>query len=217
MTFSLSDIFSNLDDTNPDKAAPVTPLPTVHYKDFEPVTIIEPDIKTGPWIAGGAPLRWYQGLPVGDSDIDVFCRSPKQAMDIIERLKSFGRFTVKAESDNAITLDYWNKESYDNRWTIQVIRRRFFNNYDEIIKNFDISVCQIVTDGTHVELGEYTARDIREKNLRMTQPLHDDAVKRLTKYWVYGYRPVDGLLDAIVKNPTSRWEFNPGEDYQNAF
>ena len=137
-------------------------------------------------------------------------------MDLIERLKSYGRYTVKAESENAVTLDYWGPETSNFRWTIQIIRRRFFNNYEEIIKNFDITVCQIVTDGTYIELGEYTARDIREKNLRMSQPLHDDAVKRLTKYWVYGYRPVDGLIDAIVKNPTGRWAFNPSEDYNDA-
>jgi hypothetical protein len=62
-------------------------------------------------------------------------------------------------------------------------------------------------------LGDYTAKDIRERNLRMALPLHQDAVKRLTKYWVYGYRPVPGLLEAIQNNPEGRWAFNPSEDY----
>ena len=215
----LKDLFENFKvaGSNYDKEAYVSDFSTVHHNDFEPVSIINPSIEDGPWIAGGAPLRWYQDQPVGDSDIDVFCRSPKQAADIIEKIKSYGRFTVKAESENAVTIDYWKKDNYDGEWTIQVIVRRFFNRPEEIIKNFDITVCQIVTDGEHWVLGERTARDIREKNLCMDLPLHDDAVKRLTKYWAYGYRPVDGLLDSIINNPTTRWEFNPNEDYQNAF
>lgn len=203
--------------TNHNKEAYVSKFATVFYKDFEPVTIINPNMEKGPWIAGGAALRWYQDQPVGESDIDVFCRSPKQAADVIEALKSYGRFSVKAESENATTLDYWRQDHYDEKWTIQVIIRKFFNNPQEIIKNFDITVCQIVTDGENWVLGDRTARDIREKNLCMDLPLHDDAVKRLTKYWSYGYRPVEGLLDSIINNPTTRWEFNPGEDYGNAF
>jgi hypothetical protein len=83
----------------------------------------------------------------------------------------------------------------------------------EIIDNFDVTVCQLATDGRQWVLGDYTARDIREKNLRMRIPLQADAVKRLTKYWIYGYRPVDGLIEAVQNNPVGKWEFNPSEDY----
>lgn len=189
----------------------------VHHNDFEPVSIIDPDIEKGPWIAGGAPLRWYQGQPVGDSDIDVFCSNVKQAIDLVDRIKSYGRYHIKAESDNATTIEYWKKDHYDSKWVIQVIRRRYFNNPQDIINNFDITVCQLVTNGYNIELGPRTAKDIREKNLCMTLPLAPDAVKRLTKYWTYGYRPVEGLLDEIMKNPQGCWEFNPNEDYDNAF
>jgi hypothetical protein len=66
-------------------------------------------------------------------------------------------------------------------------------------------------------LGNQTAKDIREKNLRMMAPLHADAPKRLTKYWIYGYRPVPVLLDAIINNPDTRWLYSQEEDYNNAF
>ena len=39
--------------------------PTVHKEDQLPVNIIMPDLNTGPWIAGGACLRWFQNNPVG--------------------------------------------------------------------------------------------------------------------------------------------------------
>lgn len=214
------DLFSSVTDVpqqNHDAQPNINSFPMVHHRDFEPISIISPNMEKGPWIAGGAPLRWYQGQPVGDSDIDIFCSNVKQAIDLVDSFKSYGRYHTKAESDNAVTLEYWPKDDYDKKWTIQVIRRRYFNNASDIIKNFDISVCQIVTDGTSIQMGTYTARDIREKNLRMEIPVAPDAVKRLTKYWTYGYRPVDGLLQAIMNDPATKWEFNPSEDYDNAF
>jgi len=201
---------------DPDKEVRIEEYPTINRKDLEPVSIIEPDLKHGPWIAGGAPLRWYQGQPVGESDIDVFCRDVIQADELIERIKSYGRYTIKFQSENAITFDYWSKSNND-RWTIQVIRRRFFKDIQEVISSFDITVCEIGTTGTEWVLGTNTARDIREHNLRFKLPLQPDAPKRLTKYWVYGYRPVEGTLEAIQNNADTRWEYSHEEDYQNAF
>lgn len=190
-------------------------MPCVHFDDAEPVTIIDPDIKKGPWIAGGACLRWYQGLPVGENDIDIFCRSPKQVQEVIERIKSYGRYSTKHESDNALTLSYHNKDS--KYWTLQVIKRKHFNDMQEVIDNFDITVCQVGTDGNYWALGNNTAKDIRERNLRMNRPLQPDAAKRLLKYWTYGYRPVEGLLEDIRNNPEATKEFLIDGDYENAF
>lgn len=191
--------------------------PTVHKNDYEPVSIIQPDLEKGPWIAGGAALRWYQGVPVGNSDIDVFCANSQQAQDIIDRVKSFGRFNNKHSSENAETLDHYKKDEWAVSWTIQIIRRRYFKSLEEVINNFDISVCQVGTAGFEWKLGNDTARDIREKNLRFKMPLQPDAPKRLTKYWTYGYRPVEGTVEKICRNPDTRWSYNLDEDYQNAF
>lgn len=199
------------------KPVAVVEFPTVHKDDSEPVTIIWPDMQKGPWIAGGACLRWWQGLPVGESDIDVFCASREQADELITRVKSFGRHSVKFESDNATTLLYWNKENYSQQWTIQIIKRRYYKSLQEIIDSFDMTVCEIGTGGNEWLLNKATARDIRERNLRMKQPLQPDALKRLVKYWTYGYRPVEGLVEAVQNNPNGKWEFAIDEDYNNAF
>jgi hypothetical protein len=191
--------------------------PTVPHSDREAVAIIEPDLKQGPWIAGGAALRWYQGLPVGDNDIDVFCANAHQAAKVIERIKSYGRYEVRHESDNATTLKYHRKDEWHTNWTIQVITRRYFGSLQEVIDNFDITVCQIGTTGTEWSMAPQTAQDIRQRNLRFNYPLCADAVKRLTKYWVYGYRPVPGTLAAISKNPDAVWKFDNMGDYDNAF
>lgn len=191
--------------------------PTVPVADREAVAVIEPDLQQGPWIAGGAALRWWQGECVGESDIDVFCRDEIQAQETIDRIKSYGRFVVKHESDNALTLGYRRVGQWNDQWVIQIIKRRYFKSLQAVIDNFDITVCQIGTTGTEWVMNSTTAQDIRQRNLRFTLPLHADAAKRLTKYWVYGYRPVPGTLEAIQQNPKGVWKFNETGDYENAF
>jgi hypothetical protein len=211
------EVFAQPEHTNNGKDPFLTPSPTIVSADKEAVSVIEPNIDKGPWIAGGAPLRWFQGLAVGENDIDVFCANARQAQEVVERIKGYGRFTVKHESENAVTLEYWIKDDYSTRWTIQIITRRYFSSMKEVIDNFDITVCEIGTCGNEWILGQFTARDIREKHLRFKQPLAADAAKRLVKYWIYGYRPVPGTIESIQNNPESRWQFQHDEDYNNAF
>ena len=197
----------------------IQPFHPIPKEDHEPVTIINPNMETGPWIAGGAVLRWYQGQPVDESDIDVFCANAKQAADVINAVKSQGQYSVKFESENAVTLSLWSKEQGSAKlpWTIQIITRRYFASMRDVLDNFDITVCQIGTTGEEYILGKTTAKDIREKNLRFNRPLQPDALKRLVKYWTYGYRPVDGLLEDIQNNPNAKWQFELDGDYHNAF
>ena len=201
---------------NHGKAVDIIEFPCVHRDDQEPVNLILPHLKEGPWIAGGACLRWYQNQPVGENDIDVFCSSAEQAQTVIDYVKSYGRYSTKFESENATTLGYWDNDN-KKQWTIQVIKRRYFTSLKDVIDNFDITVCQIGTSGNDWLLADHTARDIRERNLRMRIPLQPDASKRLVKYWTYGYRPVNGLLDAVKVNPVAKQHYAADEDYHNAF
>lgn len=213
----LGEVFSESTGTNSGKDPDLYAVPTIVAEDVEAVCLIEPNLENGPWIAGGAPLRWFQNQAVGENDIDVFCKNARQAQDVISRVKSHGRYTVKHESENAVTLEYRNKDNFNKHWTIQVITRRYFADVQEVIDNFDITVCEIATCGNEWILGRFTAKDIREKNLRFKMPLAADAAKRLIKYWIYGYRPVPGTIEAIQSNPEGRWEFQHDEDYNNAF
>lgn len=217
---NLRDIFTDFDIPISPKSGQkpeIKSYPTINVVDHEPVSIIEPNLENGPWIAGGAALRWYQGLPVGDSDIDVFCKNAVQAQQVIERVKSYGRYNVKFESENAVTLTYYSNESIATEWIVQIITRRFFPSLEDVIRSFDITVCEIGTCGNEWKLGSFTARDIRERNLNFKLPLQPDAPKRLVKYWTYGYRPTPGTIEAIQSNPNTRWSYTAGEDYSNAF
>ena len=89
----------------------------------------------------------------------------------------------------------WNKSA----WKIQIIIRDYFTDVHAVLDTFDITVCQIATAGNEWILCDNTAKDIRERNLRMIMPLRKSSAKRLLKYWSYGYRPVDGLVESINK------------------
>jgi mRNA-degrading endonuclease HigB of HigAB toxin-antitoxin module len=193
-------------------------MPLVHREDLLPVNLIKPSVH-GPWIAGGSALQWYQSQPLALHDIDIFCAGPEQADQLCQLISQYGHssFVSNNATTFTVTSNLYNRpESPSKTWRLQVIKKRYFDNPADIIDSFDITVCQVVFDGDKWYLGPSTARDIRQQNLRMTFPLAPDAIKRLTKYWSYGYRPVSGLLNSIVNQPEIRWQFNPSEDYDNA-
>ncbi len=216
MLFENLEIVSNTDTVQFSKdTVAIQKFATVHPDDHEPVTIIGPDLKDGPWIAGGAALQWYQGRPVLHSDIDVFCSSEQQIQDLLNDFYSRDH-TKKWSSDNAETFDYNRRSDYKS-WRIQIIKRRTFKSIQDVINSFDISVCQVATAGNEYIMGPHTIEDIRTKKLRMKMPLQADAVKRYTKYVCYGYIPDPDLCKQIVENSESKWNFNMQEDYNNAF
>lgn len=188
--------------------------PCVHANDLEPVYVIAPDIDRGPWIAGGAALQWYQGQPVGLGDIDVFCRTELQAQALLAELDAHRHCVVRHRTDNAVTVEMRCDTVGQPDWRLQVIIARYYPTLQSVIDGFDITVCQIGTAGNEWLLGPTTAQDVRQRLLRMPLPLREGAVKRLLKYWTYGYEPQDGLVEAIAESPTTLWQFDPAEDYR---
>lgn len=209
----LKDLYQSTVSSGRESPSQASTYPTVFPGDQEAVSVIEPDLAQGPWIAGGAALRWYQRQPVVDSDIDVFCRTAAQAMETIEKIKSYNRYQIKHESENAVTISYHKNDDWAESWNLQVIRKKFYPDIRSVIDDFDITVCQIATTGTEWVLGPSTAQDVRAKTLRFTDHPGPDAVKRLAKYWIYGYRPVPGTIERLINDPMMRWDFRNDEPY----
>ena len=199
----------------------INKYPTVPESDWPALDVIQPNAKDGPWIAGGACLKWYQGQPVNMSDIDVFFRDAFQLRRAMNRIEDTKRFYIRYRSENAITYEYTTEsdsvEDVRTVFTIQLIQHKYFNSMEEVINRFDFSVCQVSTCGTEWVLGEHTARDIRTRSLRAVGDIKGDIAKRLTKYWIYGYRPVDGLINDIINDPNTKYKFEQDGDYHNAF
>lgn len=186
----------------------------VHKEDQPTVQLIEPDIKTGPWIAGGAVLNWYNNEPVGSSDYDVFFATQRQFDETFGRLMR-NNANMVYNSENAITLQI----TIDSmQRTIQLIRKKWFESASAVIENFDFTICQLATDGSELVLGATTAQDINDKRIALCKVIQPDIVKRIVKYVTYGYEPSPALMQEILdREDDFTWKFNSVEDgYENA-
>lgn len=103
-------------------------------------------------------------------------------------------------------------------WNVQYIKHTFYDNIDQVLDQFDITVCKIGTDGNSFYTAAGAAADIHNKVLRMKYPLKSECVKRLFKYWSYGYEPTHDLLDKIqLEQQQLNWEFDDSDSYNGAF
>jgi hypothetical protein len=189
---------------------------TVHEDDRAVVNLIDPEITNGPWIAGGAVLNWYNNEPIDYSDIDVFFKDQKQ-FDITFGNLMKNHANMVYNSDNAITLHILVNNQTKR---VQLIRKNWFQNAETVISKFDFTVCQLVTDGRNIVLGEHTAEHIKNKQLCLTdKEVNKDIIKRLIKYVTYGYAPDPKMVQSILDNTEDfNWTFNGTEsDYDGAF
>lgn len=191
----------------------------VHEDDRALIEFINPKFETGPWIAGGACLNWYQGKNAGGADIDIFVANEEQLKEVKRKLMSLS-FTRKKEVDVRGTANYEVRTSdiQSGMLTmlreVQVIEFKFFKSAKELIDNFDFSVVQIATDGNSIVLGDTTAHDIKHKILRIGGYAgHPSVIKRVVKYVSYGYRPAPGLFEAIKDSPNTKWVYKDYEPY----
>lgn len=194
---------------------------------------IRPNLETGPWIAGGAALRWYRGQIMNSfSDVDVFFRDRQQFHDLDQvfqnqlfredrrdRLDTDFFNLIKNESpsscqqlfrsDNAITYGW-------NGYRIQLINHNFYSDVEALLNKFDIFACKIATDGVRwVTVDPRTVEHIEHCILDMCEPLQPSAIKRFFKYWIYGFQPVPELIDRLQNHRGLETDFANSNDYDH--
>jgi len=182
-------------------------FPLVHHFDKELVSLIKPNMETGPWIAGGAVLSWYNNEPIGAGDLDVWFNSNIQREAVIDRLKRDG-FNKVGNTSKAMSFSKY-KSGYDHAKLVQLIQLNFFNSPEEVLNDFDFTVSQLVTDGATLKMGEHTARDIKARVLRMHNiKFNRNYIDRVIKYQTYGYTPLPETMQYIIDNrETLSWDF----------
>ena len=166
-------------------------------------------------MAGGACIKWFNSQTIGHSDIDIFCRSADQAIAVLTRIKNYNRYEIIVITDNATTLKYFSVTEPGRFWILQVITVKYFTSIQEVIDGFDISVCQIATAGNEWVLGEGTAKDLHTKTLRFVGPLKGCSLKRMIKYWTYGYEPSTSTIAAIQESPNTIWKADHVDMYDD--
>ena len=144
--------------------------------------VIAPDIKKGPWIAGGAAISLYTKQFI--NDIDVYVSDKTQKLVLEAYLQS--THDVTYESDNALTATVMLDSPVKHK--VQVIRKGIYNSISDVFDTFDFSICQIATDGR----GNFVATpqalaDLGTKRLRVAHFNPDGFISRWAKYTMYGY------------------------------
>lgn len=167
------------------------------------------------FIAGGAALAWYQGTPVEQRDIDIWFESPKDLLKMREFLNS-SNSSVCMQTFHSADAETWTIDLYrlHKKYRVQLITNYFSSDPYSIINRFDITVCQILTNGERWwHTGDFI-QDLHNRVLRMNHT-HQKSLKRLLKYWTYGFEPDQATLENILNNTELTWEYSDddGNDY----
>jgi len=167
------------------------------------------------YVAGGAALRWYQGLPLFDyQDIDIWIPGARsrQLFDYEVHVSKFANKTY--ESNNATTFKLIGTEGKrDIRVQIISAGSEDYDSIQEVLDAFDITVAGVATDGLGWIFNPDFAHDFQNKILRFRR-INEHTAKRLIRYWNLGFQPSDETLTAIQQDPSVCWNFNhkPSEE-----
>jgi hypothetical protein len=157
-------------------------------------------------VAGGAALRWFQNQAVEDHDIDIWFPNEDARLNFYLHDKNS---RVVHDSKNATTY-------LVDTTKIQLIKNPYTSIMD-LVKSFDITVCQIATDGNTWYYSDDFISDLKHRRLRISS-LCENSIRRVFKYWNYGFIPDDDLLQSIINNPDTCWDYSKQmteEDYNH--
>lgn len=165
----------------------------------------------GAVIAGGAAARFYQKKKIEHEDVDIWFETEENFKHYKDNINKFVDSVLSViDTDNAIT---YTVIICQKEYRIQLIKR-FYPTIEELLDSFDISVCQVATDGDRWFLGRHFAKDLKDHKLRIVK-YHPNILKRLFKYWSYGFHPDDETLRQILSNSDINWKIDniTSDDY----
>lgn len=191
------------------------------------------NVGKGAWIAGGAARCLFLGSPI--NDIDVWYPNEKLWQHACHAVNRY-RVSSPYETDNATTITVssdWTKENKEsltngasidwldvlktttsiftdntiNEYKVQMIKKKFYNNIEEIFNDFDFSVCKVATDGQGEFIFDNLAlEDIAHQRLRCTRYSPEGFLTRFIKYNIYGYKMPKEELKHYLSMPDLDWK-----------
>jgi len=157
------------------------------------LSILPPcDILGGPWIAGGACRRILENENIKNGDIDIFFNNPFQFSEFLKWFNENAKLLLTSKLASTFILSLNSSE-----YTIQIINKKYYNNINTLIDDFDFSICQFVTDGNHFVYSKNALIDLQEKQLRIApngtiSPIN--SISRIIKYMNYGFELNEGVF-----------------------
>lgn len=83
--------------------------------------------------------------------------------------------------------------------TLQAVHVDYFSSAEEVIDSFDYTICQFVTDGTKVEVGDFTLWDVGRKRLVLHRTTYAVAtMRRMIKYTKQGFYACPGMMNDLL-------------------
>lgn len=178
------------------------------------------DINEGPWIAGGAVRKLWQGLSWNDGDIDIFFKNKEQFIQFSSKLKarayqdnraalsaldfdskfiSKNLYINSFDTSNASTFTITGLPWIDRQIKIQGICKQFYNSAENLVEDFDWTVCQIVSDGTTMWASINAVDDLLKHNLVLSSTTKRKIkIGRLIKYSAYGFNINDETMINVL-------------------
>lgn len=184
--------------------------------------VVRPSWTEGPWVAGGSIRRMVAGTDPLASDFDIFFRSQAQLDEWLVRIEKDFEVLEKKTNDHNATLkikfthqktvisDETGDEFFvPQEYTVelQAVHVAFYETPQAVIDSFDYTICQFVTDGVDLSVGEYTMWDLARKRLIIHKITFAIAsMRRMLKYGNQGFHICGGMmsefLQAVIENPT---------------
>jgi len=155
----------------------------------------------GPWIAGGMGRQ----IALGENnfaDIDVWFNSQFQFEKVKRHLESVFGYDMyeNFSSDNAITFNVGD-------YKVQLIRRAYYKNIDEVFANFDFTCCQVAVDKDLKIYGPGIG-DAQNYRLKLNKFDNQGFLARYAKYVGYGYVMDNEEFIDIIENREINYEFD---------
>jgi len=161
---------------------------------------VRPDFEKGPWVAGGAIRQLLQCRTV-KSDFDVYCSSQEQSKIIADRLTDAG-FSVAFDSENAVT---YRADDID----VQLIKKQWFQNPLDVVNDFDFAQAQLISDG----YSAWGNPDWNEDDIDIVSYRPKSILKRLVKYYAYGYKIKQETLTKLSADSDLQYDFRNDPGY----
>jgi hypothetical protein len=150
--------------------------------------LYDTDIKC--WIAGGALRDYFMGVPI-KTDYDLFFPNEIE----YEKAKVYFKTKdaeIKWESDNGMKIKH-NKHTYD-------LVKKFFENPQVTIDNFDFTVSMFAVDREKIYHGETTFIDLAKRQLmihKITYPA--STLSRAFRYYKKGFTMCLGEMKKLIE------------------